>query len=332
MSAATLVPTTAPDTEEEADLRATARDIARRCRDTAGEDHTACWAALHGAGFTQLREADEDGSPLATATMTAIVVEELAGAVCGAPLVGALLAGELARLGGVSPDAPATVLLAEDLAGLADDGAGLAWDAGAPLRHALALSGDGLLVVDLGEPTGTQDLSRFVARSSGAARRLGAAPSADALERFASFARLLLAADLLGTAGRVFADAVEYAKQRIQFGVPIGSFQSVQHLCGRAYAEVEALRSAVITAAWALDAGAEHRETSLVAKSYAARAGVEIVEHAVQVFGGVAITWEFPAHRHLRRALLDAEVFGGAEATADALLALVDQEATDGPE
>jgi hypothetical protein len=261
--------------------------------------------------------------------MTAIVVEELAGAVAEVPLVGVLLAGELARLGGVSPSEPATVLLTEDLAHLSADGRGVAWDASAPVRRALALSDGEIVAVPLGEPRPTQDLSRPVAVPAGVHEPLGGSPD---LARFTSFARVLLAADLLGTASRIFADAVAYAGQRVQFGTAIGSFQAVQHLCGRAYAQLEALRSAVLTAAWALDAGApDHAETALVAKAYAARVGIEVVETAVQVFGGVAITWEFPAHRHLRRALLAAEVLGGADACADTLLALIEEE-TDGPQ
>jgi alkylation response protein AidB-like acyl-CoA dehydrogenase len=326
VSAATLVPTTAPESADEADLRAAARAIADRYRETG--DAAACWSALSDAGFTALREAD-GGQPLATATMTAIMVEELAGAVAEVPLVGALLAGELARLAGASFAGPATVLLTEDLASLSSDGTGVAWDAAAPVARALALSDGELVAVPLGEPQPTQDLSRPVAAPAGAPESLGGSPD---VGRFTSFARVLLAADLLGTASRIFADAVAYAGQRVQFGAAVGSFQAVQHLCGKAYAQLEALRSAVLTAAWSLDAGAaDHAETALVAKSYAARVGVEVVETAVQVFGGVAITWEFPAHRHLRRTLLAAEVFGGAAACAEQLLALVEED-TDGPQ
>lgn len=328
MSAATLVPTTAPESEEEAAVRATVREIAARCRATrreAGEDHLACWEALHDSGFTALRDPEDGESPAASTTLTAVVVEELAGAVCGAPLVGALLASELLRLSSSpAPDGPATVLVSPDLS---DVGDGLAWDAASPVRQAIGVSGDQVVVAALGAVSDTQDLSRPVARPDGGSRPLGAVLTAGARERFDAFARLMLAADLLGTAGAVLADAVAYAGQRVQFGSPIGSFQAVQHLCGRSYAQVEALRSALLYGAWALDGGgdpAEGSATSLVAKAYAARAGVAVAETAVQVFGGVAITWEFSAHRHLRRALLDAEVFGNQDRAGDALLSLVD--------
>jgi alkylation response protein AidB-like acyl-CoA dehydrogenase len=128
----------------------------------------------------------------------------------------------------------------------------------------------------------------------------------------------------------VLSEAVTYAGRRVQFGHPIGSFQAVQHLCARAHVKVEAQRSALLFAAWSLDAGGVDRVAPLVAKAYADRAAVDVVEAAVQVFGGVAITWEFSAHRHLRRVLLDAEVFGNANALAGRLFDVVERTTTDG--
>ncbi|TCK21985.1 acyl-CoA dehydrogenase [Pseudonocardia endophytica] len=332
MSAATLLPTTAPESDEEAAVRETVRDIAVRCRDTrsgAADDHLACWQALFDSGFTALRDPEDDGSPAASTTLTAVVVEELAGAVCGAPLVGALLAAELRRLsGGTAPDGPATVLLSPDLSGLAGGTDGVAWDAAAPVRHALGVDDGRVVAAGLGPVAGTQDLSRPIAHPDGAPRPTGAVLDDDARGRFEDFARLMVAADLLGAAGSVLAGAVDYAGQRVQFGVPIGSFQAVQHLCAGAYAQVEALRSAVLYGAWALDtADQEATAAALVAKAYAARAGVAVAETAVQVYGGVAVTWEFTAHRHLRRTLLDAAVFGGADLSGEELLSLVERSA-----
>ena len=336
MTAATLLPTTAPESDEVSAVRETVRDIAARCRDTRSgmtEDHLPCWQALHEAGFTALRDREDDGSPAASTTLTAVVVEELAGAVCGAPLVGALLAAELRRLSGAPAPGPATVLLSPDLSGLGGGADGVAWDAAAPVRQALGVDGDQVLLARLGPVSDTQDLSRPVAHPDGTPGPTGAILDAEARGRFEAFARLMLAADLLGAAGAVLAGAVVYAGQRIQFGVPIGSFQAVQHLCAGAYTQVEALRSAVLYGAWSLDStadggsGGESTAASLVAKAYAARAGVAVAETAVQVYGGVAVTWEFAAHRHLRRALLDAAVFGGAGRSGHELLSLVEHSA-----
>jgi hypothetical protein len=218
------------------------------------------------------------------------------------------------------------VLLSDDLGALSTAGTGVAWDAGAPVATAVALDGDRLVAVPLAAAEPTQDLTRPAARPSGSPEPLGGSLDEEGRQRFDSFARLMLTADLLGTAGGVLADAVHYAGDRVQFGVPIGKFQAVQHLAARAYGEVEAIRSSLLHGAWSLDAGREHREASLVAKAYAGRAGVAVVEAAVQVYGGVAITWEFRAHRHLRRALLDALVLGGPDAAGEELLVAIEAE------
>ena len=320
MSLTPSLPTTAPDTDDEAAVRETAREIAARC--AADNDHAGCWKRIEDAGFFELRSPDESGRPMADTTMTTLVVQELAAAVCGAPLVGMLLASELVRLaGGAQLEVPTTVLLAPDLSrlsGRADQG--LAWDAGEPVVQALTVVGDELVSVELADATVTQDLSRTTARPSGTSTSLGLHLPAPSVATFESFARLLLTADVLGAAGSLLADAVRYAGDRIQFGKPIGTFQAVQHVAARAYVDVEGIRSALLYGTWALDEGRDHVASSVVAKAYAGRAGVSIVEAAIQVYGGVAITWEFPAHRHLRRVLLDSVVMGGPDALSELVL------------
>ncbi|KAA1394296.1 acyl-CoA dehydrogenase family protein [Aeromicrobium ginsengisoli] len=317
------------ESEEDVALRRTVADIAERCRSTRAaevDDHTSCWGALVRSGLTELRGADDDGAPLATVGQVVIVVEEMARAVCGAPLVGTLLATELQRLADVDhvvPDEALTVLLDQELRGLAADDA-LAWDAGVPVTHAVGLDGENLVVRALEGATGSQDLSRPVAVPAGDAELVGGTLDADARTAFEAFAHVVLAADLLGASGAVLESAIEYAGQRVQFGQPIGTFQAVQHLCARAHVQVEAQRSAVLFAAWSLDSGQGDVVPAIVAKAYGASAAVEVVEKAVQVFGGVAITWEFPAHRHLRRVLLDAEVLGNGSALSGHLFDVVE--------
>ncbi|ROS44475.1 acyl-CoA dehydrogenase family protein [Amycolatopsis thermoflava] len=295
-------------------LRETAAEIAEQCRP---EQHDDCWKALTETGFSALRDADGD-APAATAAQTVVVVEEMAKVVCGAPLVGALLAGEALRLAGVALDEPLTVVLADDLGSL---GAGLAWDSTAVSRG-LALDQGELVTVALGAGEPSADLTRGVSRVGEIVGRCGATLGEAEARRFAGFARVLLTADLLGAAGGLFGKAVEYAEQRVQFGRPIGSFQAVQHLLARAFADLEAMRSTLAHAAHAIDTGDDAHACALVAKAYANEAAVSVVETAIQVFGGVAITWEFPAHLHLRRVVADAQVFG----TADALYGLLHDE------
>ena len=94
---------------------------------------------------------------------------------------------------------------------------------------------------------------------------------------------------------------------------PIGSFQAVQHLLAEAKTLTEGARSAMIYAAWAVDAldPVEARSAAAVAKAYAARSARTVCETAIQVHGGIGNTWECMAHVYLRRSLLATELFGG---------------------
>jgi alkylation response protein AidB-like acyl-CoA dehydrogenase len=313
------------ESEEDRSLRDIARDIATRCEETRAADggHEACWRALVSAGLHELRD-DVDGGPAATTAQCVVVVEELARTLCGAPLMVNLLARELSRLAGVPQDAlvdeALTVLLTPELDGVGSVDTGLAIGVAGPVRRALGVRAGELVVVDLGDAEPTQDLSRSFARPAGDAVPLGVHPEDQSWRNFESFARVLLAADLLGAASAVFESAVDYAQQRVQFGQVIGAFQAVQHLCARAHVQLEALRSTILFACWAIDADDEPATAAIVAKAYAGRAGVAVAETATQVFGGVAITWEFPAHRHLRRTLLDAATLGSPDALGALLL------------
>ncbi len=152
-------------------------------------------------------------------------------------------------------------------------------------------------VRSLGEPAQTIDLT---------------APDGDELERLGAFALSLLTADLLGTMQAALDAAVEHAKVRSQFGARIGSFQAVQQLLTDSHVLVEATRSASYYCAWAVDAlpGAQALRVARAAKAFASRSAVEVCEHAIQVFGGIGMTWEAPAHVWLRRAQADRLVLG----------------------
>ena len=110
--------------------------------------------------------------------------------------------------------------------------------------------------------------------------------------------------------------ATEYAKERRQYGAPIGSFQAVQHLLADALVVTEGARSVALHAAWAVDAlrPAEALAAAAIAKAYGARAARTVCETAIQVHGGIGNTWECLAHVFLRRALLSTDVLGGVGA------------------
>ncbi|HEY5333183.1 MAG TPA: acyl-CoA dehydrogenase family protein [Solirubrobacterales bacterium] len=122
-----------------------------------------------------------------------------------------------------------------------------------------------------------------------------------------------LAAESTGVAQRTLDMAVAYAKDRQQFGRPIGAYQAVSHRCAQMLLETENSRSAVYGAAWAADAdpGALPLSASM-AKAYASDAGWRVPDASIQVHGGIGFTWEHDLHFFLKRGRANASTFGDA--------------------
>jgi alkylation response protein AidB-like acyl-CoA dehydrogenase len=115
---------------------------------------------------------------------------------------------------------------------------------------------------------------------------------------------VLLAAEAVGVADRALEMAVAYARTRIQFGRPIGSYQAVAHQLADAYADLELARSLAYRAAVLLaDPSPEASDAVDCAAYTCAPAAVGVCETAIQVTGGMGVTWEYPLHRWYRRAL-----------------------------
>ena len=135
----------------------------------------------------------------------------------------------------------------------------------------------------------------------------------ETVARLATIGALLAAAEAVGAAGRLLDDACAYASERRQFGRTIGSFQALRHLLADMYVRRASSWSSVLYAAAALDEGAvETGRTASIAKAYVSRAAREVAHGAIQVFGGIAITDEHPAHRYLRRIVVREQQFGDA--------------------
>jgi alkylation response protein AidB-like acyl-CoA dehydrogenase len=134
----------------------------------------------------------------------------------------------------------------------------------------------------------------------------------DDLDAWSALGLALGSADLVGLMRGVIAQSVAYARERRQYGVPIGSFQAVQHLLAEAHCLMEGACSAALHPAWAVDAlpPAAALESARVAKAYCARAARTVCETAVQVHGGMGNTWDCIVHVYLRRALLSSRWFG----------------------
>lgn len=136
-----------------------------------------------------------------------------------------------------------------------------------------------------------------------------------AAARVVDAGRVALAADALGAAERALEMAVAYAKQRVQFGRPIGSFQAVKHLCAEMAAELEPARSLVWYAAYAFDARPEEATVMAAhAKAHVAEIATWIVRTATEVYGGYGFTDEGDLHLWFKRAGLDRQLLGGPEA------------------
>jgi alkylation response protein AidB-like acyl-CoA dehydrogenase len=124
-----------------------------------------------------------------------------------------------------------------------------------------------------------------------------------ALEHVVQQATVTLAAEMVGTARRLFDMALEYAKQRVQFGHPIGAFQAIQHRLAELSLAVERADSAVQYAAMTIDAADADRFRALhVAKSAAGAAATRAAKDSMQVHGGIGYTWDYDLHLFIRRA------------------------------
>ncbi|MEZ4334888.1 MAG: acyl-CoA dehydrogenase family protein [Myxococcota bacterium] len=133
------------------------------------------------------------------------------------------------------------------------------------------------------------------------------------LEAVVDRATVVLAAEMLGGMSEVFEQTLEYLKTRVQFGVPIGSFQALQHRAARVYMEIELARSSVMAAARAVDAGqADAARLVSLAKARCSTAYLLAANEAVQMFGGVGMTDEYDVGFYLKRARAAELTFGDA--------------------
>ncbi|HEY6144631.1 MAG TPA: acyl-CoA dehydrogenase [Solirubrobacterales bacterium] len=193
-------------------------------------------------------------------------------------------------------------------------------------RHIVESGADGLTVT----PEESIDLTRRLSRVTFDGVRV--APDASlpgsAEDYYTVFLRacVAIAAESTGIAQRALEMSVAYAKDRQQFGRPIGAYQAVSHRCAQMLLETENSRSAVYGAAWAADAEPDALPLAAsMAKAYASDAGWRVPDAAIQVHGGIGFTWEHDLHFFLKRGRANAAMAGDAkwhrEQIADAVLA-----------
>ena len=133
------------------------------------------------------------------------------------------------------------------------------------------------------------------------------------LRRTLDIATAALAAEMVGTAQKALDLSVEYAKTRVQFGKPIGSFQAVKHKCVDMMVAVENARSLTYYACWTVDERVPEAASAVpMAKAYASDMAKNVTSEAIQVHGGIGFTWEHDMHLYHRRALSGEANFGNA--------------------
>ena len=120
-----------------------------------------------------------------------------------------------------------------------------------------------------------------------------------------------VAAELVGLGQRAQDMAVAYAKEREQFGRPIGAYQGVSHACAKMLYDVEEARSLTYAAAWTADAEPESLPlAAAMAKARASESAWDVCKASIQVHGGIGFTWEHDLHFLLKRARADSRLFG----------------------
>ncbi len=133
----------------------------------------------------------------------------------------------------------------------------------------------------------------------------------DVLSKVLDLAAVALAAEQVGGSQEVLESAVQYAKDRVQFGRPIGSFQAIKHKCADMLLEVESAKSAAYYAGWcASELNDELPSVASLAKAYCSEAYFHAAAENIQIHGGIGFTWEHPAHLYFKRAKSSELLFG----------------------
>ncbi|MCA9510543.1 MAG: acyl-CoA/acyl-ACP dehydrogenase [Myxococcales bacterium] len=175
----------------------------------------------------------------------------------------------------------------------------------------------GLAVEDLPTIDATKRIGRLVLDGVRieADARLGAEGAGGALfQELLDVGALLTSAEIVGAAEGAVAITTRFARERVQFGSPIGRFQAVKHPLADAHVDTESIKSLVYYAAWALDRGTDDASAAVSrAKAYASEAFPRIGIDGVQLHGAVGFTWEYDIQLYLKRSKWARPAFGDAD-------------------
>ena len=304
-----------------------ARFTADRVRELAegGRYDDDAWKEICELGWPGIFIGEEHGGQGLGIVELVILMEELGYALAPLPFLSRVAAGLALELAGSDeqrarwlPGIASGELRAT--AGLATNGeARLVPDAdGAELI--VLLNRDGGKLVEAGqaevEPIETIDATRRFAHVRADGGEPLAGDAGGALDRIAA----ALSAELTGVAQRAMEMAVDYARERKQFGRPIGAYQAVAHRCAQMLLETEGSRSASYYAAWTADAEPESLPAAAaMAKAYSSDAAWRVTASSLQVHGGIGFTWEHDLHFFLKRAKAGGLLYGSAREHRDRL-------------
>jgi alkylation response protein AidB-like acyl-CoA dehydrogenase len=278
----------------------------------------ALWQAMVDQGWTGV-EVDEARGGLGLGFVeVAVLAEQVGRHTAPAPFLPTVLAlSALARADVPVAERWVEPLLNGDAIGCIAFGTDMPVVAAPIADVAVVVDGGEVWVIELGgnrpkaEPAmdQTQALGWLILDKGGATQVGGADAAGALLDRGAT----ALSAELLGGAARVLEMASDYAKERVQFGKPIGSFQAVKHRCADMLVDVEGMRSVAYYAAWAI--GAAHPDAPIAAstaKTWCSDAAKRVMASGLQVHGGIGFTWEHDLHLYLKRSQLGQVSFGDA--------------------
>jgi alkylation response protein AidB-like acyl-CoA dehydrogenase len=315
--------------EDQQEIKRTAKDLlaaragtaALREHAEAGTTDDALWTELGELGWPGIAVSEEHGGQGLGLVELCVLVEELGYACAAVPFLGSALAalaleqagetewlprlasgearGALGRVGEVIPDAGgADVVVVVDA-----DGSGS------------LVEGAAVEVVD------AIDSTRRHGRVSGGGEPLGDVSAA------VDGALVAVSAELVGVSQRALDMSISYVKERKQFGVPVGTFQAVQHKAAQMLLDTEGGRSATYFAAWTADAEPDRLAVAAAsAKAWTSDRGRDVTAAAIQLHGGIGFTWEADVHWFYKRAQLDAAFLGGGGEHRARISQLVAQE------
>lgn len=139
--------------------------------------------------------------------------------------------------------------------------------------------------------------------SSTPAVRISVGDQSESMNRVLALTQSALAAEQVGGAQKCLETATEYAKTRLQFGRPIGSYQAIKHKCADMLVEVEFAKSAAYAACFAASENEDDfLEAAALAKAYCSETYFHAASENIQIHGGMGFTWELPVHLYFKRA------------------------------